>query len=59
MTENVYFPNLFRHTSNMSRNYSHSEASVSTDEGLLFHPEEIDQVAVSSQSGKIFFRRIN
>ena len=35
----------------MSGNYSDSEASVSTDEIFIFHPEELDQVPVSSQSG--------
>ena len=39
------------HTSSMSGNYSDSEASVYTDEGFIFHSEEVDQVPVSSQSG--------
>ena len=43
-----FLPKLPRveHTSNMSVNYSNSEASASTDKGLL-----LDQVPVSSQSG--------
>ena len=46
-----FLPKLPRvkHTSNMSENYSDSEASVSANEGFLFNPEEVDRSSIITE----------